>query len=88
MLEIKHEIKHEDILTDVLLPIKFLQSIIFSLDFLNNEICLGFLSKKGTGKNEVTRNLCSSVVEKFNGYEMIRQDLASKERVDIDDDQL
>ena len=88
MLEIKHEIKHEDILTDVLLPIKFLQSIIFSLDFWNNEICLGFLSKKGTEKNEVTRNLFSSVVEKFNGYEMIRQDLASKERVYIDDDQL
>ena len=75
-------------MTDVLLPIKFLQSIIFSLDFWNNEICLGFLSKKGTEKNEVTRNLFSSVVEKFNGYEMIRQDLASKERVDIDDDQL
>ena len=48
-----------------------------------------FLIKKNVqGKNEVTRNLCSSVVEKFNGYEMIRQDLASKERVDIDDDQL
>ena len=42
-----------------------------------------FIQKKTQGKNEVTRNLSSSVVEKFNGYEMIRQNLARKERVDI-----
>ena len=41
------------------------------------------IQKKAHGKNEVTRNLSSSVVEKFNSYEMIRQNLARKERVDI-----
>ena len=39
--------------------------------------------EKVQGKNEVTRNLTSSFVEKFNVYEMIRQDLACKEGVDI-----
>ena len=38
--------------------------------------------EKSTGKNEVTRNISSSEAEKFKGYEMIRQDLTHKERVD------
>ena len=32
------------------------------------------------GKNKVTRNLSSSAVENFSGYEMIKQRLARKER--------
>ena len=43
-----------------------------------------FIRKKVQEKNEVTRNRSSSVIEKFNGYEMIRQDLANNERVDIE----
>ena len=35
-----------------------------------------FIKKKVQGKNEVTRNLSSSVLEKFNGYEMIRNYLS------------
>ena len=55
LLEIKDEIKLDighflDILIDVLLLIKFLLSIIFILNFLNDEICSDFFSKKGTGK--------------------------------------
>ena len=50
LLEIKDEIKLDrtlfGYLTDVLLPIKFLPNIIFILNFLNDEICSGFLSKK------------------------------------------
>ena len=42
------------------------------------------IRKKVQGKNEVTRNLSISVAEKSNGYEMIRQDLARKDRVDIE----
>ena len=61
-----------DILTDV-----------FCQSRTKDKVCSGFLSRKGTGKNEVTRNLTSSFVEKFNVYEMIRQDLACKEGVDI-----
>ena len=41
------------------------------------------IQKKVPGKNEVTRNLSSSVIEKRNGYETTRQTLARKERVDI-----
>ena len=52
---------------------------------MNDEKCSGFLSKKKVQvKNEVTRNLSSPIVEIFNGYEMIGQDLARNERVDID----
>ena len=51
LLEIKNEIKlwigHSlDISTNVLLPIKFLPSIIFFLNFLNDKISSSFLSKK------------------------------------------
>ena len=84
LLEIKDEIKLDrhflDILTDVLLLIKFLLSIIFFLNFFNNDMFRFLIKKNVQGKNEVTRNLCSSVIEKFNGYEMIRQDLAHKEK--------
>ena len=31
----------------------------------------------------MTRNLSSSVLEKFNGYEMIRQKLQRKEKIDV-----
>ena len=40
------------------------------------------IQKKVEAKNEVTRNLFSSAIEKFNGYEMILEDLACKERGD------
>ena len=36
------------------------------------------IQKKVQGKNKVTRNLFSSVIEKFNGYEIIRRQLARK----------
>ena len=41
------------------------------------------LKKKVQGENEVTRNLSAFVVEKFNGYEIIRNDLARKKRLDF-----
>ena len=40
------------------------------------------IQKKVQAKKEVTRNLLSSAIEKFNGYEMILEDLACKERGD------
>ena len=41
------------------------------------------MKKKVQGKNEVTRNLSSPVLEKFNGYEMIRNDLSFNEKVEL-----
>ena len=41
------------------------------------------IKKKVQGKNEVTRNLSSLVLEKFNGYEMIRNDLGSGEIAEL-----
>ena len=41
------------------------------------------IKKKVQGKNEVTRNLSSSVLEKFNGYEMIRDSLSSMEKAEF-----
>ena len=41
------------------------------------------IKKKYREKNEVTRNLSACVIEKFNGYEIIRNDLARKERLDF-----
>ena len=35
------------------------------------------------GKNEVTRNLSSCVIEKFNGYETIRMEIERKEKLDF-----
>ena len=43
-----------------------------------------FLPKKIVQrKNEVIRNLSSSVLEKFNGYEMIRNDLSYQEKAEV-----
>ena len=41
------------------------------------------IKKREQRKIEVTRNLSACVVEKFNGYEIIRQDLTRKEKVDF-----
>ena len=41
------------------------------------------IKKKVQGKNEVTRNLSSSVLEKFNGYQMIRNDLSYQEKAEV-----
>ena len=41
------------------------------------------IKKKVQGKNEVTRNLSSSVLEKFNGYEMIRNDLSREGNAEL-----
>ena len=50
----------------------------FLLNFLNNKMFRFLIQKKVQGKNKVTRNLFSSVIEKFNGYEIIRRQLARK----------
>ena len=43
-----------------------------------------FIKKKVQGKNEVTRNLSAFVIEKFNGFEIIRNNLSRKKRLDFD----
>ena len=57
----------------------------FFLKFIKRRDVFRFLiQKKVEGrKNKMTRNLSSSVLEKFNGYEMIRQKLQRKEKIDL-----
>ena len=60
------------------------EHIFFLTCFEQRDMFRFLIRKKVQGKNEVTRNLSISVAEKSNGYEMIRQDLARKDRVDIE----
>ena len=54
------------------------------LNFLRDATCIDFLlKKKAQGKNEIRRNLSTCVLERFNGYETIRNNLARKEKVDF-----
>lgn len=39
--------------------------------------------KGATGENKITRDLSSSVIEKFNGYELIKRRLRNKEKEDF-----
>ena len=41
------------------------------------------IQKKVQEKNKKTRNLSISVLEKFNGYEMIRKNLTRKEKIEF-----
>ena len=51
---------------------------------MSKEISIGFRQKKKVqGKNTVTRNLSSSVLEKFNGYEIIRHELARQKKTEF-----
>ena len=51
----------------------------FFLEFFERRDKFRFLIKKVEGKHKVTRNLSSSVLEKFNGYETIKHVLARQE---------
>ena len=51
--------------------------------FERRDVYRFLVKKKVQGKNEVIRNLSSSVLEKFNGYEMIRNDLSFNEKVEV-----
>ena len=56
----------------------------YFLKFFERRDVYRFLLKKIVqGKNEVIRNLSNSVLEKFNGYEMIRNDLSFNEKVEV-----
>ena len=78
LLEIKDEIKLNRILFGYFdrcfVANQVLSKHNYFLKFFERRDMFRFLIQKKTqGKNEVTRNLSNSVVEKFNGYEMIRQ---------------
>ena len=56
----------------------------YFLKFFERRNMYRFLIKKKVHrKNEVTRNLSSSVLEKFNDYEMIRTDLSCQEKTEV-----
>ena len=56
----------------------------YFLEFFERLDTYKFLLKKIVQrKNEVIRNLSSSVLEKFNGYEMIRNDLSYQEKAEV-----
>ena len=51
--------------------------------FERRDVYRFLVKKKVQGKNEVTRNLSSSVLEKFNRNEMIRNDLSFNKKVKV-----
>ena len=51
--------------------------------FERRDIYRFLIKKKVQGKNEVTRNLSSSILQKFDGYEMIRNDLSHREKAEV-----
>ena len=51
--------------------------------FKRSDIVRILIQKKVQGKNKVTRILSASIIEKSNGYEMIRQQLSRKEKIDL-----
>ena len=51
--------------------------------FERRDTCRFLIKKKVQGEIEVIRNISSSVLEKFNGYEMIRNNLRSEERAEL-----
>ena len=56
----------------------------FFVKFFKRRDKFRFLTKKKVvRKNEMTRSLSSSAIEKFNGYEFIKQKLTRKEKVDF-----
>ena len=56
----------------------------FFLKFFERRNVYRFLIKKKVQvKNEVTRNLSDCIIEKFNGYEIIRNDLSRKEKLNF-----
>ena len=88
LLEIKDEVKVDRTIFgyfDTCFKVKkVLSNHSFFLKFFERRDVFRFLiEKKVQGKNKVTRNLSSSVLEKFNGYEMIRRKLERKEKVDL-----
>ena len=63
---------------------KVLAKHVFFLKFFERRNVYRFLIKKKVqGKNEATRNLSACVLEKFNGYKVIRNDLSRKEKIDF-----
>ena len=85
LLEIKDEIKLDRTIfgyfNRCFLVNKVLVKYNFFLKFLERRDMFRFLLQKEVqGKNKVTRDLSSSVIEKFNGYELIRPQLARQER--------
>ena len=41
------------------------------------------IKKEASGENKITRDLSSSVIEKFNGYKIIKRGLRNKEKEDF-----
>ena len=57
---------------------------IFFLKFYERRDKYRYLVKKGvTGENKITQDLSSSVIEKFNGYELIKRELRNKDKEDF-----
>ena len=72
-----------DTMTDALLPTKCFPNNFFHKFFEKRDKYRFLIKKKVVGKNTVTRNLSSSVIEKFNGYENIKLKIARKEKTDF-----
>ena len=72
-----------DTMTDALLPTKCFPNNFFNKFFEKRDKYRFLIKKKVVGKNTVMRNLSSSVIKKFNGYENIKLKIARKEKTDF-----
>ena len=52
-------------------------------NFLREETSVDFYKNKVEGENKVTQDLSSSIIEKVNGYKMIKHSLARKEQIEF-----
>ena len=50
---------------------------------MKGAVSTDLIRKGATGENKITRDLSSSIIENFNGYELIKNDLKGKEKVDF-----
>ena len=88
LLEIEPETLHDKSLFGLFDRYHIINQVLakngFFLKFFERRNVYRFLIKKRVqGKNEVTRNLSTCVLEKFNGYENIRNNLWKKEKIDF-----
>ena len=87
LFEIKEEIKLERPAFGCFLVNQLISKYGYFLKFFERRDKYRFLVIKkvdAKDKNKITRNLSSSVIEKFHGYQAVKHGLARKEQIDLE----
>ena len=84
--EIKEEIKLDRSVFRFFLTNQLLSKHGYFLKFFERRDKFHYLIKRvdARDKNQITRDLCSSVIEKFNGYQITKHELARKEQRELE----